>query len=149
MKHIDKRHGALVNRFVELFVDEIIGEVDVAGVFFGVAVINAFQMGPVAGTEAHGAGLARSIDDAIGKVKGTQLLAGLPNGVDFGVGSGIVVNSDAVGTAGHDLAVLYDDSTERPSTVAHALVGQTDGLTQEFLILCYDSHGQKIKANNT
>ena len=49
----------------QLFVDEVISEVNVGGILLGVAIINLLDASPIDGAEAHGARLAGSIDDAI------------------------------------------------------------------------------------
>ena len=53
--------------------------------------------GPVDGPEAHRAGFTRGVDDAAVQVEGAQGAAGRPDGIDLGVGRGIVVEGDAVG----------------------------------------------------
>ena len=58
MQHVDERHRTAVDGLVELLVDEVVSEVDVARILFGVAVLDAFEVSPVDGAEAHGAGLA-------------------------------------------------------------------------------------------
>jgi len=138
MKHLDERHGAAVDGLVEFFVDEIVVEVDGSGIGLGVAVIDAFQMGPVNGTEAHRAGLTRGIYHAVGEVEGSQLAAGLPDGIHLGMGGGVVVDGDAVGAASNDFAIFDDDGTERSSAIPDALIGQANGLTHKKLVVFGD-----------
>lgn len=137
----DERDGTIGDVLLQLLVDEVVGEIDVSGVLFRVAVIDAFDMRPIDGTQAHRAGLAGGVDNAIGKVEGAQLAAGLTNGVHLSVGSRVVVDGHAVGAARDDFSVLHDDGPKGTATVFHALVGEADGLTHIFLIFFCDVHG--------
>ena len=54
----------------QFLVDEVVGEVDGGGVLFRVAVIDALDMCPIDGAEAHGARLAGGVDDTVREVEG-------------------------------------------------------------------------------
>ena len=64
------RHGARFLMLFQLLVNEIIGEVDGGGILFRVAIVDALDMRPIDGTEAHRARLTRGIDDAIREIEG-------------------------------------------------------------------------------
>ena len=51
------------------------------------------------------------------QVEGVQGAAGRPDGIDLGVGRGIVVEGDAVGPGGNDLSILHDDGPEGTAPV--------------------------------
>ena len=148
VEQMDEGYGAAVDGFVEFLVDKVISKIDVTGVLLRVAIIHTAQVSPIDGAEAHGAGLARSVDDAVGEVEGAQFSAGLADGIDFSVGSRIVVEGDAVGAAGDDLTVFDDDGSKRAAAVPHALVGQADGFSHKgFIFRCNSHHCRKIQAN--
>lgn len=148
IEQMDEGYGTAVDGLVELFIDEAIGEVDVGGVLLGVAVINASEMCPVDGAEAHGARLAGGVDDAVGQVEGAEFSAGLTDGVHLGVGRRVVIDGDTIGASCDDLAILDDDGTEGASSVLHALIGQADCLAHKLFIFFRNSrHDTKMQAN--
>ena len=115
--------GALVFGEGEFVVDKLVGEVDVGGVFFAVAVDNAVDASPIDGAEAHGAGFARAIDGGAAEGEGVLLGAGLAYGHHFGVGGGVVVEGDAVFACGYNLSIAHYHSAKGAAAFAHALFG--------------------------
>jgi hypothetical protein len=64
------------------------------------------------------------------------VLAGLPDGNYFGVGSGVVGRSDAVVAAADDLAIADYDGTKWTSySTTHAFASQPDGLAHEESVI--------------
>ena len=136
----DGRHGARFLMLLQLLVNEIIGEVDGGGILFRVAIVDALDMRPIDGTEAHRTRLARGVDDTIREVESAEFAASLTDGVHLGMGGGVVVASDAVGTASDDFSIFHNDGPEGTTPVFHAFVGQSDGLAHESFILFRDIH---------
>ena len=136
----DERHGAFFDMLFQFLVNEVIGEVDGGGILFRVAVIDALDMRPIDGAEAHRAGLAGGIDDTVREVEGAQFATGLADGVHFGMGGGVVVAGDAVRAASDDFAISHDDGPEGTATVFHTLVGEADGFAHKGFILFGDFH---------
>ena len=101
-EELDDGDVAPGHRPVQLFVDEVVGELDGFRILAGVCVVDPVDAGPVDGPEAHGTGFTRGVDDAAVQVEGVQGAAGRPDGIDLGVGRGIVVEGDAVGPGGDD-----------------------------------------------
>ena len=77
---------------------------------------------------------------AVRQVEGAQLATGFADGVDLGMGGGVVVEGDAVGSAGDDFTIFHDDGAKRASTIFHTLVGQPNGLAHKDFILFSDFH---------
>ena len=73
MEQRNERHGTLPDGFVQLLVNEVVSEVYVGGIFFGVAVINTLYVRPIDGSKAHRARLAGGVDDTIREVEGAKL----------------------------------------------------------------------------
>ena len=139
----DDGHRTLVEGTVEFFIDEVVGKLNVAGVLTVVTIEDTADAGPVDGSETHGARLAGGVDGASREVERAQTPAGFADGVYLSMCRRVEIDGDAVATAGDDLAVLDNDRPERPAAMSHALVGQTNGLAHELLVLfcnLYHSH---------
>ena len=62
--------GAFSERLVKFLVDEVVGEIDVSGVFSGVTIEDTTDTGSVDGTETHRTRLTRGIDGAASEIEG-------------------------------------------------------------------------------
>lgn len=133
-EELDEGDVAPGHRPVQLFVDEVVGELDGGRILTGVCVIDPVDAGSVDSPEAHGAGFTRGVDDAAVQVEGVQGAAGRPNGIDLGVGRGIVVEGDAVGSGGDDFPILHDDGPERTTPACDTFYGQQDSLAHERFV---------------
>lgn len=112
----------------ELLVELGVGEADGGGGFSGVGVDDAFDARPVGGSQAHGAGFAGGVEGAAGDVKMPCCLAGGADGVDFGVGGGVVAADDAVIAFAEDFAVAHDKRAKGAAGTAFAaLPRECDG----------------------
>jgi hypothetical protein len=75
-----------------------------------------------------------------------EVMAGFPNGHNFGMGGRVVVVGDFVVSPANDLAVFNYNGPERPALlVPHALKGKADGLLHVFFMLVHieNFEGQK------
>ena len=88
-------------------------------------------MGPINGTQTHGARFARGIEVAAGEVESAQLTAGRTYGLYFGMSRGVVVGRDAVDTGGYHPAVFDNDCPKGTTSVLDVVGGQTNGLAHE------------------
>ena len=123
---------ALRVRLLNLLVDERIVEAGLRGVGRGAAKIKARGTRPVDGAEAHGAGLTRSVELALAKLKEAERGAGLAYRDDLGVSCGVVSGRDAIGAFGDDFTVLHDDGAEGTAAIgAHTFDGELDGSRHE------------------
>src|SRR5262249_14523859 len=89
------------------------------------------------GCVAHRAAVVARVQRAAGEVVGPEGFASVANGCDLTVGGWVLVGDHPVGAGGDDLAVLHDDTAERPASLFHApgLPRQPDCLQHEFPIL--------------
>ena len=95
-------------------------------------------MGPIDGSEAHGAGFARGVDGAAREVERAQLATGLTDGVHLSVCCWVVVDGYAVTAACDDGSVLHDDGSEGTTSSTHTRIGQLDGFAHKNPVLFCD-----------
>lgn len=113
----------------------------------GAAVIDSVDVCPQAGTEAHCAGFAGSVEFAAFEVEGAKSFAGFPQCDYFPVGCRVVVPEDTVVRFCYDDSPSGNDSAERASVVgADTFTCGADGRVHEivsvhiFCFFCKCSH---------
>ena len=92
-------------------------------------------MCPIDCAEAHWAWLARGVDFAALEVEGAEALACLADGVDFGMGCGVVVEGYGVARCGNDFAIFDYYGSEWSALVLDVFVGDSDGFEHEFFVV--------------
>ena len=95
------------------------------------------------GACTHLTGFQSDIDGAAFQSPVTQLPAGLADGIDLGVGGGIVVGIPAVVAAGNDLILVYNDAADGNFVQQSGFSGLTQGFFHVFFIWC---HGKLLPA---
>ena len=134
--HLLARDLSLGHRDSELLINEVIVEVNVSRVLTRVGEEDAVGAGPVDGGEAHRAGLAAGVDGAPSQLKGLKRRAGVADGDNLGVGSGIIVAKDRVDASGDDLVIANNNAAEGATEAsAHVVEGEVDGLAHKRLVL--------------
>lgn len=121
-----------------VFVEHLIPEANAIRIVDVAAVIDLPDICPENGTLAHGAGLRRGIDLAAGQVVGSQLAAGIPDGLHFAVAGGVVAQKHPVVASADDFSVPHDHRAEGAAvTLADARIGLLNGLLHkiQFLIV--------------
>ena len=98
---------------VEFLIYKFIGEIDGVGVFFGIAVEDFFDTGPIERTEAHRAWLATAVYDAVGQFEIVETAASVSDCHYLCVNGGVVDYGDGIDTCCYDVAVAYYDGGER------------------------------------
>ena len=91
----------------DFVVDERVVETCPGSIVLVATIIQVVKVRPVDGSQAHGARLARGVEVAPREVERAQPAGGLADGVDLGMGGGVVVGRHAVGALGHDDTVLH------------------------------------------
>ena len=122
------------------FIKDFIPESDVGVVLNCAAIINLVNVRPENGKQAHGTGLARSIELASGKIIGIQLLFRVPDCFDFSVRGGIPVGKHHVMPTADYFSVPDDYTSERPSmSVGDAVQRFLNSLGHKW-IFCLNVH---------
>ena len=126
-------HAPRVQRELQFIVNKSVIEARGGGVSSSAGVEDSSGSRPIDCAEAHGARLASSVEIAAGELKIAEDVAGFANGDDFGMGRGVVCGGDTICAFGDDAAVLYNDSSERPSPAsADILEAKRDSAAHEF-----------------
>jgi len=99
-------------------VNERVIETDLGRVTRGVSEIHVREATPVDGTEAHGAGFARSVQFAIHQLKIAQFTAGLPDRYHFRMSRGIVRKGHTICALAYNRCVLNHDRPKWSTTAA-------------------------------
>lgn len=116
----------------ELLVDERVVEIDARGIGFGVAVENFRNVSPVYCAEAHGAWFARRVYHGAGEVERTLVARGVADGVDLGMGGGVVVSGNTIYATANDLTVFHHNCAKGTSAVCDVGRCHGDGFAHEF-----------------
>ena len=116
----------------QLLIDKIVVETYSGRVLTVVGVVDVIQMGPVDGTQTHGARLARSVNLASAQVERAQPQGGRADGAHLGVGRGVGVQGHHVGRLGHDDPAAGYHGTKGAAALAHAVLAQGDGAAHQF-----------------
>jgi len=126
------RHGANVAVSPKLLVEEGIVEAGAGRVVGLAAEVDGVDARPIDRCQAHRARLTTGIHFAALQGKGSERLAGLADGVDLAVSSGIVGGGDAVRAFSDDLSVFDDHGGKWASGAgADVLRRQLDGSMHE------------------
>lgn len=122
----------------DLFIDEGIVEPGCRRLVTGGGKINSLGPSPKDRPQAHGAGLAAAIDDAIGQLKLAQLLAGLPYGDDLSMGGGVEREGDLIASFDQHLPVLHNEGAKwTPSWNLSLAGGYVDTAGQKIEMLLH------------
>ena len=78
----------------------------------GSGVVDASDSGPKGRGVAHAATFGAGVEDATGEVMGAKATAGLADGNDFSVGTGVTGGEDSIGSFTDDSAIFYYDRAE-------------------------------------
>ena len=110
---------------------------DAAGAGFGVGggVDEAGDAGVEDRSGAHGAGFEGDVEGAVFEAVVVEVEAGLAEGDDLGVGSGIVVAEDSVLAAADDLVLMDDDGAYRDLAICLGVVGFCDCFAEEGFVV--------------
>lgn len=85
-----------------LFIDKVVIEANLGGIFAIVAIVDTVETGPIDRTQTHGTGLARGVDFAAFKVVGVQLTGCLTDTVHFGMSRRVIVDRHCVRCLSND-----------------------------------------------
>lgn len=107
--------GWVLSKFGEY---DLVNESIVEGIAFGIAEVHGFDLRPVNGGHAHGAGLGGTVDYAAGQIRALNAAAGIPDGHDLGMAGGVGILEDTVAGTADDLSIADDDGAERAAAAA-------------------------------
>lgn len=114
---MDAGHLSVARCLLDLFVDELVGEVDGCGILLGVAVVNHLYTGPIKSAQTHGARLARAVDRASVELERAELIACFADSVHLCMCRRVVGECHLVNSRGDNLAVPYYHGAERAAAV--------------------------------
>lgn len=125
MAHRDAAH---LRRLGDLCIDEAVVEAGGGGVEAVAGEVDFLESGPVNRSQAHRAGFATGVENAVGQLKVGQRATGETNGHDFGMRRRVQVAGDAVAGGGDDCAVSDDQRAKRAAALLDVVPGQFDRL---------------------
>ena len=100
----------------EFIVEEIVIKACVAGISGCCAVVDNSETCPVAGGEAHRAGLATGVELTIDEREIADSFCGGTNSINLSVSRGVVRCGNCVDAFSDDFSIAHDDSGKRPAT---------------------------------
>ena len=132
--------GAVGHRLLQFAVDKVVIEVNIGSILAVVGIVDAVETGPVDGSETHGARLAGGVNFVATEIESAQFATSFTDACHFGMGRGVVKNSNAVGSTCHDFSVLGDDGSEGASAALDAFCREAYGLAHHLFVLFCDIH---------
>lgn len=122
----------------DFLVDEIVVEVDGAGIQLCVGIEYAPHASPVQRAEAHRARLARGVYVAAVELEVGCGVACVPYCIHFGMGCGVVVDCHSVCAGGYDRPVFYNDCAKWASTFINIVGGKVACHFHKFAVVVGD-----------